>query len=367
MRHVVHLVGLYHTLLKEDKSSWCAFTMKNYRLPAMLKQGGIDCIVYGPDEVDEHVTTQCLEYVPVVTKEHRLKYFGSPEWDNTKMFDRWDIQDPMWIESNHRVAEEIRKRWEPGDYIGHFGGRCQEQIGQELTDLNPQVIELGIGYEGVCPDTYHIYESYTWMHYLSGMWQFLRDVRFYDTVIPNCYSLDEFTPRYDVNTKDGFLLWLARPISRKGISVLSEIAKHTDIPIKIAGQPGIVDIKGAEYVGVVHGKEKKELLSNALALISPSLYCEPFNGVSVESQMSGTPVICTDFGAMTETVIQGITGFRCHNLQEFLKAIEKAPSLNRRTIAYHASTNYSTDQGATLYKQYFDKLNTLFQDGWYQL
>jgi glycosyltransferase involved in cell wall biosynthesis len=49
----------------------------------------------------------------------------------------------------------------------------------------------------------------------------------------------------------------------------------------------------------------------------PRCYIEPFGGSGVEVLLCGTPLIAVDYGAFTETIIDGVNGFRCHTLHLF--------------------------------------------------
>jgi glycosyltransferase involved in cell wall biosynthesis len=263
---------------------------------------------------------------------------------------------------NLRAGVAIADRWRPGDVLGLIAGRCQQAISDLLraTGLNPVVWEWGIGYSGVLADTHHTFESYAWAHHVAGLSQ-RDDVRFFDSVVPNCFDIGDFT----VSIVPGdYLLYMGRPTPRKGLPIITEIAQRTDIPIKIAGQPG-ADIPGTEYVGLVTGQVKADLLAGARALLAPTTYLEPFGGVAVEAMLSGTPVITTDWGAFTETVRQGITGFRCHTLREFLTAVDQAGDLNRARIFEYARARYSLETGSQMYAQVIQRLLTLYGDGWY--
>jgi glycosyltransferase involved in cell wall biosynthesis len=81
--------------------------------------------------------------------------------------------------------------------------------------------------------------------------------------------------------------------------------------------------------------------------------------------MCGTPVISTDWGAFTETVIQGFNGYRCRYLGEFIRAAEKVKQLDRASIREHAAKNYSLDAIAPRYTAYFRRLETLWDEGVY--
>jgi glycosyltransferase involved in cell wall biosynthesis len=351
------VVSLPHTLLTKSYD-WCAYTAKVRRFISMVAAAGHEVIVYGPDV--QELEPVYADYVSIVQESDRLEWFGGPEWNKDEVFDRWDLNDVCWQVSNHRAAEAIRERWQPGDILGLIGGLCQLQIITELSDLNPLTTEWGIGYSGVIEGTHKVFESYAWMHHVAARRR-TDDMHFFDTVVPNCFDVDDF----DFGAEPGeYLLYMGRPNPRKGLPIIADIAARTKIPVIIAGQPGPV-VPGTSYAGLVTGKAKKQLLAGARALLCPTTYLEPFGGVAVEAMMSGTPVIATDYGAFTETVVQGYTGYRCRMLADFMAAVDDVETLDRETIRDYSSARYSTVTGARLYDIYLRRLSSLYADGWY--
>jgi len=354
----IHVVSLPHTLLTRDYD-YCAYTAKVRRFISMLARADIEVLVYGPDIRDPEVDEDATDYTVIVEEADRERWFGAPEWNTDVVFDRWDLNDPCWRLTNERAARQIHQRWEPGDILALIGGLCQAQIITDLGDLKPLTTEWGIGYSGVIEGTHKVFESYAWMHYVAAR-RPDDDLHFFDAVIPNCFDTADFNAS---DTPGDYLLYMGRPNPRKGLPIIAEIAKRVDIPVLIAGQPGPV-IPGTEYVGLVTGEVKADLLAGARALLCPTTYVEPFGGVAVEAMMSGTPVIATDYGAFTETVTAGM-GFRCRMLREFLDAVDEATSLDRTLIRRRAVERYSTTAGAKAYSAYLHTLSTLYGDGWY--
>ena len=121
-----------------------------------------------------------------------------------------------------------------------------------------------------------------------------------------------------------------------------------------------------EYVGLVGAEEKAKLIGNATATFAPTNYIEPFGNVVIEAQTCGTPTITTDWGAFTETNINGLTGYRCRTFDEFCKAAEDVKSLDPKTIHERAINLYSVDNIRYEYDKYFRRLLTLWDKGWYQ-
>lgn len=355
----VHIVCLPHTLLTREYD-YCAYTAKCRRFVDMLARADIHALVYGPDIADSEVHALSDDYVTIVDEDDRQRWFGAPEWPRSRVFDRWDINDVAWTTTNQRAADAIRERWQPGDILGIIGGLCQKQIVESLADLHPLVCECGIGYSGVVPGTHRVYESYAWLHHVAGFYR-EDDMRFFDDVIPNCFDLNDF----DFSATQGeYLLYMGRPNPRKGLKIVEEIAKRVDIPVLIAGQPG-EPIPGTQYIGLITGDEKKKVLAGARALLTPTVYLEPFGGVAVEAMLSGTPVIATDYGAFTETVIPGLTGFRCRQLVDFLDAADEVSDIDRHAVRAYAESHWTLEVGSRLYGNYLTRLETLYTDGWY--
>jgi glycosyltransferase involved in cell wall biosynthesis len=108
-------------------------------------------------------------------------------------------------------------------------------------------------------------------------------------------------------------------------------------------------------------------MGGAIATFAPTLYIEPFGNVVIESQACGTPTITTDWGAFTENNPDGVTGFRCRTLQEFMDAAEKVKTLDRALIRERAVSLYNLDTIGHQYNAYFERLLTLWGKGWYEM
>jgi glycosyltransferase involved in cell wall biosynthesis len=107
-------------------------------------------------------------------------------------------------------------------------------------------------------------------------------------------------------------------------------------------------------------------MARAHAVLAPTTYLEPFGGVAVEAGFAGTPVITTNWGAYTETVIPGVTGYRPDVLSEFVQAVEDVSSLDREVIRKSVTDRYSLDAVRPQFIEWFRKLDTLWDEGWYE-
>ncbi len=249
----------------------------------ICRLAGYETILYGSAN-DEGGFDEVVE---IITDEDRKEWFGNINWD-VEVFGGFDANEPWWVASNERSVKAIQERIEPGDMIGIIAGRCQQPIVDSFP--NNITFEWSVGYEGIISQLHHCFESEAWRHHLYGKYG-INDGRFFDTVIPNSFESKDFMVKAD---KEDYILFISRQIPRKGTAIVEEIAKHHKV--LVAGQ-GEARIPGTEYIGVIRRKEKMEYLANAKALIQPTLYIGPFEGTAVEAQLSGTPVITTDFGA----------------------------------------------------------------------
>ena len=109
-------------------------------------------------------------------------------------------------------------------------------------------------------------------------------------------------------------------------------------------------------------------MSNARALIIATKYAEPFGFVVIEALMSGTPVICSNWGAFVETVPHGIVGYRCQTLDHYIWAIHNIDKINPQACRDWAMANYSLTKVRTMYEEYFDMvLSVKIGKGYYHI
>ena len=328
----------------------CAYTGKTLRLATMLAGLGHDVYLYGGSRCD----APCTEHVAVVTDDERGRWFGDTDWNET-VFNEFDPAHPAWRTMNARIIAAISERVEPRDIICLTMGSAQAPIAQAF---NHVVCEPGVGYAGVVDATHRCYESHAWQHYLWGRDR-VDDGRWFDTVIPNAYDPADYQFG---GGEGGYLLFMGRLTERKGLEVVRQLARDHWVITAGPGDP----LDGIEHLGVLRGEKKAEVLAGARALLSPSVYIEPFGGVAVEAMLSGTPVLASPFGAYPETVVHGMTGYLCHTLGEFRSAAHCLENLDRKTIREWALSRFTLEVCAPRYDRWLDRLATLYDKGWYQ-
>jgi glycosyltransferase involved in cell wall biosynthesis len=87
-----------------------------------------------------------------------------------------------------------------------------------------------------------------------------------------------------------------------------------------------------DFIGEIGDERKSEFLGNAVALLFPINWPEPFGLVMVEAMACGTPVIAWNCGSVPEVIDEGVTGFIVNSEEEALAAIARAPDLDRRRV-----------------------------------
>ncbi len=353
----LHVVSLPHTETT-TKFDWCAFTAKTRKFATMMTNAGYEVFLYG----GEFNEATCTEHVPIINRSEQHTWFGHYDWSKD-MFNDFNPDRDFWQITNGRAASEIRSRARPGDILGLVMGGSQQPIARSLQDLGLYEVEIGIGYTGTC-SPFRVFESYALQHFLAERVP-ADDVRPFDVVIPNFFEVDAFP----LGAGDGdYYLFIGRVIRRKGPDIAARVCQEIGSKLIVAGQ-GIASEKpvltardgtelpgNVEYVGVADPVMRARLMGGAKAVFVPTQYLEPFGGVAVEAMLCGTPVITTDWGAFTETVIDGVTGFRCHTINEFVAAARRAQSLDRAVIRDYAISRFSANVVAQQYDRYFMRL-----------
>jgi glycosyltransferase involved in cell wall biosynthesis len=347
-----HLVSLPHTQVTSDFAA-CAFTEKIRKFAVMMMNLGHEVILYAGDQNE----APCTELVTCFSEADRLAHCGGKHFIEAS----WDWSNPGWVNFNTRVIAAIRQRAQPRDFICVIGGLASKPIADALPDM--MTVEFGIGYGGTFAK-YRVWESYAWMHTCYGAATKgnpnAADGQWFDAVIPGYFEPENFPFRAD---KDDYYFFIGRLTDRKGYRIASEVCQRLSKRLIVAGQ-GTPPEYG-QYVGVIGPDERGRLMAGATAVFVPTIYVEPFGNVAVEAQACGTPVITTDWGAMTETVVEGVTGFHCRTFGEFCAATESVKALDPYAIRKHVMERYTLDVIGKKYDAYFNRLSTLWGDGWY--
>ena len=353
---IFHIVGLPHTVVSKEYSS-CAFTQKHLNFCKMMKSLGH--IVY--EYSGEGSEAECDEHITIITNEQRKYFWGCNDWRKDFFAIEWTSNKPYWMIANAMAIEGIEKRIKPGHIICLIGGHCHKPIADMFP--NNKSVEYGIGYTGVF-SKYKVFESYSHMHNIYGQIQQSIGSSF-DTVIPNYFDTKDF---YVADKKEDYFLFVGRLIKVKGVEQAIEACNKAGKKLLIAGQGALEYSSGRiktndfsatgnfEYIGTINVKQRADLMAKALGIIVPTQYIEPFGGVAIEAMMSGTPVITSDWGAFTETVINGVTGYRTHNVNEIVESINKVHLLDSKVISDYAKKRFSLDTVKMQYEEYFKRL-----------
>ena len=355
MSRRIHVFGLPHTTT-DGRFPSCAYTGKVERFCAMMWSLGHEVFLYA----GEFNSAPCTEHIAAFSEAERRLLCQDG-------IAGWTADHPAFRRFNEIASIELSRRVQPQDMLCFIGGNAHMPIFNSVS-VPTTPVEFGVGYAGVFAK-HRVFESYAWMHAIYGAADYVQAARYYDAVIPNYYDTDLFHDRHGQGDERGeYLLFVGRIIERKGILSAIETAKRTGIRLVVAGSGDVSLLSGhdcVEYVGSVGVEARSRLMGGATALLCPTMYVGPFEGVHAEAQLCGTPVITTDWGVFTETVAQGVNGWRCRDLGEFAWAAKHAPMLDRAAIRTAAQARYGMDEVRHQYEGYFKRLDTLWGEGWY--
>jgi glycosyltransferase involved in cell wall biosynthesis len=167
----------------------------------------------------------------------------------------------------------------------------------------------------------------------------------------------------------GYLAFLGRTSPEKGLDDAIAVAKLTGIPLKIAAKVDAVDreyfthsIKPLldhpliEFLGEIGYGEKKDFLKNAMALMFPVKWPEPFGIAMIEAMACGTPVIAYARGSVPEVMRDGITGFVVGDLKCATEAVAKINSVDRLGCRKYFEQHFTSKRMAADYLAIYERI-----------
>lgn len=387
-----HLLGLVHLPCSKRYLS-CAFTQKNYKLARMLLSLGHEVIYYGAEGSD----VPCTRFVQTHTLKDIRDDYGDGDnrfevgydWANTDF--RHDFNSPRKLSTLKFYAEcvkEIIKNKKDDDFLLCTQGPYHKPIADAVNLF--LTCESGVGYRGSYM-RFRAFESSYIQNFTYGSERPRECINgnYYDRVIPNYFDPDDF--EYS-NKKDDYYLFIGRMICRKGIMTAYLATKEIGAKLIIAGQGGIVLPNGSltattnpdfempkgnwEYVGFIDIEKRKKLMARAIATFVPTIYLECFAGVHIESMLSGTPPITTNFGVFPGTIpdnLNGVVGFRCDTLNDFVEAAKNAKKVNHKKIRKYAE-RFLMDNVKWEFQKWFEDLYNVYESavdptkkGWHRI
>jgi glycosyltransferase involved in cell wall biosynthesis len=219
------------------------------------------------------------------------------------------------------------------------------------------------------PEFAHVFRAYRDANYVAiskSQQSYLPDVNWAGVVH---HGVD--VPSFPFHPEPGgYLAFVGRISPEKRPDRAIEVAIKTGIPLKIAAKVDPVDRDYfeqtiepmldhplIEFLGPVDEARKREIMANALALIVPIDWAEPFGIVFIEALACGTPVLTCPCGSVPELLEDGVTGYIRSTVDELAEAaLRVRADISRRRCRDYASQHFDLPRMANEYLKIYDKV-----------
>ena len=111
-----------------------------------------------------------------------------------------------------------------------------------------------------------------------------------------------------------------------------------------------------EFIGEIGDHKKNEFLGNALALLFPIDWPEPFGLVMIEAMATGTPVIAWRKGSVPKVIDEGVTGFVVNSIEGAVRAVGQISDLDRSAVRQRFEARFTASQMASKYLAVYEEL-----------
>jgi len=162
--------------------------------------------------------------------------------------------------------------------------------------------------------------------------------------------------------RGGYVAFLGRIAPEKRPDRAIQIARALGIPLKIAAKVDrvdegyfreviapLLDGPGVEFIGEINEQQKNEFLGEALALLFPIDWPEPFGLSMVEAMACGTPVLAFRCGSVPEVIDEGVTGMMVDDIDEGIRALPHVIAMDRRAVRRRFDERFSATRMAKGY------------------
>jgi glycosyltransferase involved in cell wall biosynthesis len=175
-----------------------------------------------------------------------------------------------------------------------------------------------------------------------------------------------------------YLVFLGRVSPEKGLDRAIRIARRAGAELVIAAREPLENVDdpnvrrdreyfetrvrpflhepGIHFIGEVGDAEKATVLGEALALLNPIAWEEPFGLAMAEALACGTPVLATRRGSVPELIEDGVTGWIGDDENALVEAVSRADQLDRAACRETAERRFSPAAMADGYEAAYARL-----------
>jgi glycosyltransferase involved in cell wall biosynthesis len=178
---------------------------------------------------------------------------------------------------------------------------------------------------------------------------------------------DLLTPT--LRPRGGYLAFIGRISPEKRVDRAIRIARAVGIPLKIAAKVDRVDQEyfettiepmlnnsDVEFIGEIDERHKTGFLGEALAMLFPIDWPEPFGLVMIEAMACGTPVLAFRHGSVPEVIDEGVTGLVVDSEEEAVRKLGALLALDRGRVRRRFEERFTASRMAADYLKLYKSL-----------
>jgi glycosyltransferase involved in cell wall biosynthesis len=267
------------------------------------------------------------------------------------------------------MLEEVRKRADEFDVLHFHIDFLHAPLVRAFADRTVTTHHGRLDLPDIAP-FYDVFQELPLIAISNDQRRYLRDVNWAGTVH---HGLPRNLLPFQSNPSGGYLAFLGRISPEKGPNRAIEIAARTGMPLKIAAKIDRVDQayweqqilpmvdahSNVEFIGEINEHEKARFLGEAVALLFPIDWPEPFGLVMIEAMACGTPVVAFRRASVPEVIKEGLSGFIVDTVEEAVAAVRRVADLDRAKIRAEFERRFTAERMACDYLDIYQEIGTV--------
>ena len=179
----------------------------------------------------------------------------------------------------------------------------------------------------------------------------------------------EHIPATHGDGRGGYLAFLGRLSREKRPDLAIAVAHEVGIPLRIAAKTDpfdeeyfqseirpLIDGTFIQYLGEIGDDEKPKFLGDAICLLFPVDWPEPFGLAMIEALACGAPVVSRPCGSVPEVVVHGETGWIGRTVAELAEGVRRAERMDRARCRADALARFSVTAMTDGYERVYRSL-----------